>query len=232
MLIYNIQSEDRFVKNYFLIVQTLLPSIGALSLRYAVLKGQLSVFNIAFWASLIATVNAFFYYSFQYWQNATPPFFHITYQLNLLNVATIWIFRIIIDTFNVLTFIYLASKRKIAKAAVAVTLNAFFVIAFNMIMGTYPPWIYPYVALIYGGYTLIAYDRKKVFEARMRKLIKVKFVSKVNTEHEEFQTRDFTFNPEITNKELMLSVSTYQYIQFLYLLLLFEILIPLKLLQY
>ncbi|CAI2386226.1 unnamed protein product [Moneuplotes crassus] len=201
--IYNIQSDQRFFKNFFIVIQVTTPAMGGIALRFAVLKGNLGVFNIAFWASTIATINAFAYYSFQYWNEPSPPFFSPTYQFGLLDIATIWVFRIIVDAFNVCTFVYLASKRKIAKAACFVTLNAFFVILFNIFMGTYEGWIFPYLVLIYGGYSLIAYDRKRVFEKRMMQLVKIKFFAHMNEDHREVVYNNFSYNPDMTNEELM-----------------------------
>ncbi|CAI2387112.1 unnamed protein product [Moneuplotes crassus] len=203
---YNVTDETRFFKNFFMAIQITTPAMGGIALRFAVLKGNLGIFNIAFWASTIATINAFAYYSFQYWNEPSPPFFSPTYQFGLLDIATIWIFRIIVDTFNVCTFIYLASKRKIAKAACFVTLNAFFVILFNIFMGTYDRWIFPYLIFIYSGYTLIAYDRKRVFEKRMLKLIKIKFVTHIDNDHKEIVYDNFSYNPDMTNNELMATV--------------------------
>lgn len=188
-------------------LQIILPAIGGLSLRFAVLRGELGIFNIAFWASLVATVNAFIYYSFQYWDNPTPPFFHVTYQFGLLDIAAIWVIRIIVDTFNVCNFIYLASQRKIVKAAAFVTLNTIFVVIFHILMGSYPPWIFPYLFLIYSGYSLIAYDRKKVFEQRMKALVKVKFITKIDGDTKARKYSELTFGPEITNEELMATIS-------------------------
>ncbi|CAI2360061.1 unnamed protein product [Moneuplotes crassus] len=204
---YNVTDEQRFFKNFFMTIQVTTPAMGAISLRFAVLKGNLGVFNIAFWASFFATINAFIYYSIQYWLEPSPPFFSPTYQFGLLRIATIWIFRIIVDAFNVCTFVYLASKRKIAKAACFVTLNAFFVIIFNIFLGTYDVWIFPYLIFIYSGYSLIAYDRKRVFEKRMMKLVKIKFISQVAQDHKEVVYDNFSYNPDMTNEELMATVN-------------------------
>ncbi|CAI2386243.1 unnamed protein product [Moneuplotes crassus] len=201
--LYNITDENRFFKNFFLIIQIMYPAMGAISLRFAVLKGNLGIFNIAFWASLTATALAFSYYSFQYWLAPSPPFFSYTYQLGLMRIATIWIFRIIADTFNVCTFIYFTSKKKIAKAACFVTLNGMFIVLFNLLMGTYDTWIYAYLLFIYTGYSLIAYDRAKVSKAKLKKNIKIRYISHVDENHKEVKYSDFTFNSELNNHELM-----------------------------
>lgn len=171
------------------------------------MKGNLGIFNIAFWASLTATVLAFAYYSFHYWVEPSPPFFSYTYQFGLMRIATIWIFRIIADTFNVCTFIYLTSKKKVAKAACFVTLNGMFIVFFNILMGSYHSWIYAYLVFIYSGYSLIAYDRAKVSKAKLNKNIRVRFVSHIDENHKEVKYSNFTYNPELTNNELMNTVS-------------------------
>uniref|UniRef100_A0A7S3NZ62 Uncharacterized protein n=1 Tax=Euplotes crassus TaxID=5936 RepID=A0A7S3NZ62_EUPCR len=183
-------------------IHMLLPACGGISLRFTVLKKNLGIFNIAFWASFFATILAFFYYSMHYWVDPRPPFFSPSYQLGIMRIAMIWIFRVIVDTFSFLTFIYFTSKKKIAKAACFVTLNGFFIIIFNILIGTYDYWIYGYLAFIYSGYLLIAYDRKRVAEKKNRGLIKIRFMSYIDQQHKEIKYSDFKFNPEMENKEL------------------------------
>ena len=188
-------------------VQIILPSIGALSLRFATLKGSIGIFNLSFWVTLTASFWAFFYYACHYFLEPDPPFFSYTYQLGLMDIATLFVFRIIVDVFNLCCFIYIAKKRQIAKAAVYSTLGTFFTIIVNILMGLYPWWIYPYIVAIYIGYTLIGYDRNKVFSQQMKETIRIRFVLKLTDDYKIMQEDDFIFDANLNNEELDQTIS-------------------------
>mmetsp|Transcript_21799 Transcript_21799/g.19325 ORF Transcript_21799/g.19325 Transcript_21799/m.19325 type:complete len:214 (+) Transcript_21799:685-1326(+) len=131
-----------------------------------------------------------------------PPFIHYQYQLDLLDIPMLFFFRIIVDVFNLCCFIYIISKRQIAKAALYATLNTFFVIIVNILKGNYPNWIYPYVILVYIGYTLLAYDRTVIWNKRNEENIQIKFIQKMEDDYEVVKSDDFDIDTNATNEDL------------------------------
>ncbi|CAI2366942.1 unnamed protein product [Moneuplotes crassus] len=148
----NITSERSFYMDSFMIAQILVPPVGALSLKLAIIKRNVGIFNLGFWVSLVAFICALLNYILIHHWNAMSPFFSICHQLKFFDIAMIFFARIIIDVFNTACFapdpsqgIYLASKKQLMKAAVFVTLDAVFLVIFNALALKYSGWIYGYI---------------------------------------------------------------------------------------
>lgn len=120
--------------------------IGTVTGKKALMAGNIGIFNLGFWTTAIGWTISWFYYSCQYFlDNKDSAYFNFSYQLQLLNVAGIFIFLILVDTFNYACLMHITKTGQVSKAAVYSTLNATWTIAFGIIRGEYGVYVLIYL---------------------------------------------------------------------------------------
>jgi hypothetical protein len=85
----------------------------------------------------------------------TGPFISHTQLFGLLDCGAIFVCLIVIDTFNLACFTFIAQTGQVSKAAVYSSLNATWIIIIELFQAQHRRWIWFYIVAIYAGYTLI-----------------------------------------------------------------------------
>lgn len=208
---YNIDEDEIFNRNFFMIAQIVAPGISSITLKKALGADGIGIFNLNFWVNVFGTACAFFYYGLQYHVDPRPPFFSYTYQQGLLDWAAIWVFLIVVDSFNLAWLTYITKTGQVSKAAVYSTLNATWTIFFGMIRGEYQLWIIFYLIAIYIGYSAINYDKKVAADKAKRMKIRVRFLQKVDNEYDIMKVKEFEVGSDIDDDEIMEKVGKHPY---------------------
>jgi drug/metabolite transporter (DMT)-like permease len=147
--------DNVFITYLFMVLQIILPGIGSVTTKKALVADKIGVLNLCFWVNVFGTLSAFIYYSFHYIKDPIPPFISYTYQLDLLNAGGIWVCLVFVDTFNLACLTYITQIGDVSKAAVYGTLSATWTIVFGLIRSEYELWIVFYITAILVGYSLI-----------------------------------------------------------------------------
>lgn len=77
--------DDVFITYFFMVLQIILPGIGSVTTKKALVADKIGILNLCFWVNFFGSLSAFIYYSFHYIENPIPPFISYSYQLDLLN---------------------------------------------------------------------------------------------------------------------------------------------------
>lgn len=102
-----------------------------------------------------------------------------------MDCGGIFLTVVVVDTFNLSCLMYIARTGQASKAAVYSTLQASWTILIGIVRGDeYQAYVYPYLILIYIGYSLINYDKKKAAEKALKSKVRVRFLRRVHAEYE------------------------------------------------
>ncbi|CAI2365587.1 unnamed protein product [Moneuplotes crassus] len=197
----NIFGEE-FHLNFFILPHIIAAAVGAINLSLS-LKGGMPIFTFCFWMAIVGAICCFAYYSLQYSLHPTPPFFSYTYQLGLLNMGMTFSIRVILDTVGESIFIYIVSKNQIVLASVYSSLFSIFVIIIYILQRHYSWFLFPYMFMVYLGFTLITYDKKRISKIEISKTVSFRYYAKLDCDQDARLSNNFALDTGLIEHKLL-----------------------------
>lgn len=180
-------------RDFFLVIQVCALVAGLITQKKAIMARKgFGLIALAFWIYFFACISQWCTWFFQFMNKKTDPnfgyhdFFSFKMLGHLFQMGAIFIMVMVGEMFNFVTLMYINKTGQVSKVALFSTLHASFIIIFGLISNKYSRFMVFYIILVYSGYVMIFYKKRKdIKKVQMSNRI-IKFLGQVSRKGGDF----------------------------------------------